>query len=68
MIGIGGPDRFAFEGGRGGVVPGVGVHVDVAGGIDAAGGVEAVALAGIEVVGAVGGCGVDRAGSLSAVT
>ena len=44
-------------------VPGTGVHVDAAGGIDAAGGVEAVAQAGVEVVRAVGGRGVDRAGA-----
>ncbi len=37
--------------------------MDVAGGVDAAGGVEAVALAGVEVVGAVGGRGVDGAGA-----
>ena len=33
-------------------------------GVDAAGLVEIVALAGVEIVGAVGGCGVDCAGAL----
>ena len=61
--GIGGPDFHALEGRRSGEIPGARVHVDVADGIDAAGGVEAVALAGVEVVRAVGGRGVDRAGA-----
>ena len=33
--------------------PGIGIDVDVAGGIDAAGGIEAVLLAGVEVVSAM---------------
>ena len=61
--GIGGPDLHALKGGRSGMGPGVGIDMDVAGGIDAAGGVEAVALAGVEVVCAVGGSGVDGAGA-----
>ena len=44
-------------------VPGIRIDVDVPAGIDAASGVEPVALAGIEVVGAVRGRGVDRAGA-----
>ena len=42
--------------------------MNAARGIDAAGLVEVVALAGVEVVGAVRGGGVDGAGALSAVT
>ena len=44
-----------------GTMPGIRIEVDVSAGIDAGSRVEAVALAGQEVVGAVGGCGVDRA-------
>ncbi len=43
--------------------PGRGIDVNVAASIDTAGGVEAVALAGVEVVGSVGGRGVDGAGA-----
>ena len=62
--GVGGPDGFAFKGGRDSEVPGAFIDVDTAAGIDAAGGVEAVALAGVEVVGAMGGSGVDGARAL----
>ena len=62
--GVGGPDGFAFKGGRDSEVPSAFIDVDTATGIDAAGGVEAVALAGVEVVGAMGGSGVDGARAL----
>src|ERR1019366_9503421 len=62
--GIGVPDLLALEGGRSGMVPGARVDVDVARGVHAAGGVEAVALAGVEVVRAVGGGRVHGSGAL----
>ena len=46
-----------------GLMPGIRIEVNVSAGIDARGGVEPVTLAGVEVVNAVGGRGVDGAGA-----
>ena len=61
--GVGLPDGLAFERRRATQDATLRIDVDAAGGVDAAGLVEAVALAGVEVVGAMRGCGVDRAGA-----
>ena len=62
--GVGGPDGLAFEGRGSGVGPCIGIDMEMAGGVDAAGLVEVVTLAGVEVVCAMGGSGVDCAGAL----
>ena len=46
-----------------GQMPGSGIDMNVPAGVDAAGGVEAIAQAGIEVVGAVSGRGVHCSGA-----
>ena len=61
--GICSPHLHAIEGRRRVVVPGLGVHMDATGGVNAAGGVDVVADAGVEVVRAVRGRRVDRAGA-----
>ena len=62
--GIGGPDFFAFEGRERSMRPRCGIDMEVPGSIDAAGLVEVIALTGVEVVCAMRGRGVDRAGAL----
>jgi hypothetical protein len=61
---VGGPDLLSLKGRECGVGPRGGIDVEMAGGIDAAGLVKVVSLAGVEVVGAVGGSGVDCSGAL----
>ena len=61
--GIRRPHLESIEGRRGGLRPGLGIDMNVPAGVDAASGVETVLLAGVEVVNAVRGCGMHRAGA-----
>ncbi len=63
MMGFACQTVLPSKGGRAAQRPGVGVDMEAPGGIDAAGLVEVVTLAGVEVVCAVRGSGVDRAGA-----
>ena len=60
---VGLPDGFALEGRRRSKVPRGRVDVDAAAGVDTSGRVEAILLAGVEVVGAMGRGGVHCAGA-----
>src|SRR6185503_16178194 len=62
--GIGLPDGLVFEGRGRGKLPGLRVRMQTPCGIDTTGLVERILLASVEVVGAVGGSGVDCTGAL----